>query len=74
MARKRKRDGLIYKGKGFIVKVPSRDLTEEEAQKFGKQRLIETGLYQDPNPPQPPPAEEEPIILDQPDEAEESED
>lgn len=36
---------LKYIGKSFIVGVPARDLTEEEAKHFGRARLIGTGLY-----------------------------
>ena len=44
MARKR----LRYVGHGdFIVNVPSRDLTVDEARKYGVKRLLESGLYKD---------------------------
>lgn len=37
---------LIYIGKGsFLPDVPARDLTNEEAQRYGVERLLESGLY-----------------------------
>jgi hypothetical protein len=37
---------LRWKGSGWIPGVPARDLSEEEAKKFGKLRLIGSGLYE----------------------------
>ena len=37
---------LRYKGGGWLAGVPSRDLSEEEATKFGVARLISSGLYE----------------------------
>ncbi len=37
--------GLIYVGGGFYQGVPGRDLTEEEAEQFGREKLIRSGLY-----------------------------
>ena len=37
---------LRYKGGGWLPGVPSRDLSEEEATKFGVARLISSGLYE----------------------------
>lgn len=34
-----------YKGGRSIIGVPARDLTDEEAEKYGKQRLRQSGLY-----------------------------
>lgn len=39
---------LIYKGNGFIVKVPARDLTDEEVKQYGEEKLIKSGLYEKP--------------------------
>lgn len=42
-------DGLIYIGDGTaIVGVPARDLTAEEADQHGRNRLIVSGLYRSP--------------------------
>lgn len=37
--------GLIYVGGGFYHGVPARDLTEEEAKRFGRALLLRSGLY-----------------------------
>ena len=47
-------EGLKYLGGGFIGKVPARDLTATEVFKYGKKRLIESGLY----------AEYEPVVIE----------
>lgn len=41
---------LIYKGrKGEgIAGIPARDLTSGEVKKFGKEKLIQSGLYEKP--------------------------
>jgi len=36
---------LRYVGHGFIVGVPKRDLTFEEARRFGVQKLLDSKLY-----------------------------
>lgn len=36
---------LKYTGKGFLIGVPARDLTDKEAERYGRQRLIKSGLY-----------------------------
>ena len=36
---------LRYIGKGFLVGVPSRDLTDVEAAMYGRARLLDSGLY-----------------------------
>ena len=47
--------GMIYKGNGFFVSVPARDLTESEVAKFGKDFLLSLGLYEEPYQPPPKP-------------------
>lgn len=48
---------LIYIGKGaFLPGVPARDLTADEAEKFGRMRLLESGLYKNATPEKPAPA------------------
>lgn len=37
--------GLKYIGGGYFVGVPARDLTDEEAQRFGRAQLLRSGLY-----------------------------
>lgn len=37
-----------YRGGGFIPGVPARDLTSEEASRFGEQLLEASGLYERP--------------------------
>jgi len=39
---------LRYIGKGFLVGVPARDLTDAEAAEYGKAKLLKSGLYQEP--------------------------
>lgn len=36
---------LKYKGNGSLPGIPARNLTDEEVIKFGKRRLLESGLY-----------------------------
>ena len=36
---------LKYVGGGFLRGVPARDLSDDEAVKYGKVRLIKSGLY-----------------------------
>ena len=36
---------LRYTGKGFVVGVPARDLTNEQAKKYGVKRLLKSGAY-----------------------------
>ena len=40
---------LVYLGGGFFPGVPARNLTKEEAVKYGERRLIESGLYMKPS-------------------------
>ena len=37
--------GLRYVGGGFYHGVPARDLTAEEADRYGRAQLIRSGLY-----------------------------
>lgn len=39
---------LKYTGKGFIIGVPARDLTDEEARRFDVNRLVQSGCYEQP--------------------------
>jgi hypothetical protein len=39
---------LIYRGGGFIVGIPARDLEGDEVKKYGKDRLLKSGLYYEP--------------------------
>ena len=41
---------LKYIGNGWIHGVPARDLTDEEAKKHGKKRLLASGLYIEEKP------------------------
>lgn len=43
--------GLIYKGNGFFVSVPARDLTEREVKHYGLEFLLSLGLYEEPYQP-----------------------
>jgi hypothetical protein len=38
---------LKYLGGGFIRGVPARNLTDEEVKKYGKARLLKSGLYKE---------------------------
>lgn len=43
---------LIYIGKSFRPGIPARDLTAAEVEKYGgKKKLIDTGLYAEPEKP-----------------------
>jgi hypothetical protein len=44
---------LIYAGGGVLVGVPARNLTDEEVKEYGRERLIESGLYKEPEKPKP---------------------
>lgn len=41
-----------YKGGGFIPGIPARDLTAEEAERYGYELLLASGLYEPPAEPQ----------------------
>ena len=50
---KKKAEGLIYTGGGFggswqDPRIPARDLSPEEVEKFGRKFLLDTGLYKEP--------------------------
>ena len=53
---------LKYLGGGFLPGVPSRDLSSEEANRFGVERLIASGLYEDNYPA---PQEDEPLTYEE---------
>jgi hypothetical protein len=38
---------LKYLGGGFIRGVPARNLTDDEVKKYGKARLLKSGLYKE---------------------------
>lgn len=44
---------LKYVGRkrGWLRGVPARDLSDDEAEYYGRQRLIDTGLYAEPPDP-----------------------
>lgn len=45
---------MKYIGKGkFLVGVPARDLSEAEVSRFGRQILLDSGLYEEEAKPQP---------------------
>jgi hypothetical protein len=44
---------LIYQGGGAIIGVPARNLTDDEVKEHGRERLIESGLYKEPEKPKP---------------------
>lgn len=43
---------LKHNRKGFIKGVPARDLTDEEARKYGRERLLNSGVYYEEVQPQ----------------------
>jgi len=46
---------LIYNGKGFLVGIPARDLTDEEVKQFGgEKKLLKSGLYEKEAPQKAP--------------------
>lgn len=49
--------GLIYVGGGFFAGVPARDLTAEEADRYGRAQLLRSGLYVEAEKEKPRPAE-----------------
>jgi len=36
---------MKYNGGGFIAGIPARDLTAEEVRRYGRERLLKSGLY-----------------------------
>jgi hypothetical protein len=51
---------LIYKGGGFLPKIPARNLTSEEAKKYGLEKLLASGLYEEAYKPKPKFVKDEP--------------
>ena len=51
---------MNYKGSGFKIGVPARDLSAEEVKRFGREYLLSLGLYEDAH--QPP--KDKPRIVD----------
>ena len=45
-----KTEKLTYLGHGFIAGIPARDLEGDEIEKYGKERLLNSGLYRDDTP------------------------
>lgn len=41
---------MRYTGHGFIKGIPARDLTDAEVKKFGKERLLASGIYIEKRP------------------------
>jgi hypothetical protein len=39
---------LRYKGGGFLPDIPARDLSDEEARRFGEATLVASGFYEKP--------------------------
>ncbi len=44
---------MRYKGNGFKVGVPARDLSAAEVKRFGRDYLLSLGLYEDAYQPKP---------------------
>ena len=44
---------MIYKGNGFYVNIPARDLSAEEVERFGREFLLSLGLYEEVEQPKP---------------------
>ena len=42
---------MKYLHNGFLKGVPARDLTDEEVKKYGRKRLLDSGLYEEPRKP-----------------------
>jgi len=45
--------GMRWKGSGFFVGVPARDLTIEEVERYGRDFLLMLGLYEEVEQPKP---------------------
>ena len=41
---------LIYAGAGFLANIPARNLTRQEAEEYGEEMLLKSGLYTRANP------------------------
>ena len=44
---------MKWKGNGFYVNVPARDLSAEEVERFGRDFLLSLGLYEEIEQPKP---------------------
>ncbi len=44
---------LIYQGGGQIIGVPARNLSDEEAAEYGRDKLLDSGLYVEAAKPKP---------------------
>jgi hypothetical protein len=42
---------MRYLGGGWVHNIPSRDLTEDEVKRYGKERLLASGLYEEVSKP-----------------------
>lgn len=59
--------GLNYKGGGSLAGIPARDLSDDEVKRFGKKRLLESGLYYEPKrKTKSKPKKPEDLVLDKP--------
>jgi len=38
---------IRYIGKGFIIGIPQRDLTDQEAEYYGKRKILKSGIYKE---------------------------
>jgi len=56
---------LRWKGNGFYVKVPARDLTAEEVERYGEAFLLALGLYEKVKQPKPKAAKKEKPLADE---------
>ena len=66
---------LIYKGNGFFVSVPARDLSKDEVKEYGGlDFLLSLGLYEEPYTKPKPVKVEDPEIDDSQLDTEEMED
>jgi hypothetical protein len=62
---------MKYKGNGFYVGVPARDLSAEEVEQYGKAFLLALGLYEEVKPPKPKRVYKPAPVEDEPSEDEE---
>jgi len=52
---------MKYLSKGFIKGVPARDLSDEEVKKYGRKRLLDSGLYEETRKPREKKQIDEPV-------------
>jgi hypothetical protein len=45
---------LLYVGTSFITGIPARNLTDAEAERFGRESLVASGLYEEVVPAEKP--------------------